>query len=89
MATVKGTVTFDGTPIDKGTLEFHSGGGAPAPKIDIKDGAYEGKTPIGLSTVVINTPDGRLPARYNTMPSLQREVKDGDNEFNFPLKSKR
>ena len=69
------------------TVEFHSGGVAPAGKLEIKTGAYEGKTPIGQSTVVIRTPDGRIPAQFKDMSGLQRDVKAGDNEFDFPSKS--
>ena len=85
MATVHGKVTFEGKPLDKGTIQFKPDKETPPP-IEIKNGEYQGKTLIAFSRVLIRTEESRIPPKFNDMSGIQKEVKEGDNEFNFDLK---
>jgi hypothetical protein len=83
MATVRGNVTYDGKPVD-GTIQFKPDTESPA-EIPIKNGAYSGRTPPGPCRVIIRASDGSIPAKHNDMSGKQVEVKEGTNDFDFPL----
>ena len=88
MASVKGEVLFKGKPLESGTIQFKPDKETSVP-IEIKNGKYQGKTLIStpaLQRVLIRSADGKIPADYNDMSGIQKEVVAGDNEFNFDLK---
>ncbi|MBN9120536.1 MAG: hypothetical protein J0I06_15520 [Planctomycetes bacterium] len=102
-AKVSGKVTFDGKPLDQGTITFRSPNkGAPLQSGDIKEGKYECSSPVGKVTVGIEafqpTPAGEqtgmgkrnyIPEKYNVKSELTADVSEsGPNEFNFDLRSK-
>src|SRR5438445_2970970 len=54
MAEVKGTVKFDGKPLEKGSIQFVPADGKSQPGAgDIKDGHYAAKAPVGACKVII------------------------------------
>ena len=88
-ATVKGTVTVRGKPVDRGraSIQPHElqreGVGARTAQIQ-KDGHYEIKTPIGQNSVSLTGPviakDPQL-----AYGALSFDVKPGENEYNVVL----
>ena len=52
---VKGKVTLDGQPLASGKIVFDEGPTIPATELEIKNGAYEGKTTPGSKTVRITS----------------------------------
>jgi len=52
--TVKGTVTFDGSPVDEGRIQFrHTEGDQKAYSADIKAGSYSIQTEAGNASIEI------------------------------------
>jgi hypothetical protein len=100
MAPVHGRVTLDGQPLPDAGVVFKASGQSPSGGRTDQDGNYEliykrgvKGAPIGMNHVTIledtqvtHHPQ-RVPARYNEKSELEREVKPGDNEINFDLKT--
>ena len=96
---VRGTVTFDGSPLAGAFVVFtpHEGGRQSSGYTN-QDGIYEltylrdikgakvGTHKVAIATATEQSAE-RLPARYNAETTLQAEVKPGDNELNFDLTS--
>lgn len=103
LAEVRGVVTLDGEPIANAFLEFTpESSGAPsygktdaAGKYrmlftDTKFGSFIGKNRVSISTGDVGDNGGTkevIPSVYNTKTELVKEVKAGDNTFDFDLKS--
>ncbi len=95
VAPVHGRVTLDGKPLPRGAVVFTVPGSSTSGGRTDENGNYElifkrgvMGAPVGINQVTITAdPRGtlQLPARYNEKSDLQREVKAGDNEFNFEL----
>ena len=101
VAPVRGHVTLDGRPLVGADIEFQpEDGRPPASGRTDQDGYYEllykrgvigapvGKHTVRLSfyrNAVANPPN--IPDRYNKQSELHEEVKPGQNEINFDLKS--
>jgi hypothetical protein len=97
---VRGTVTFDGAPVEEGDILFLPGqeGGR------IEDGAFEFLATPGSKRVEIRaskldpklknprgepTPVDYIPPKFNTQSTLKAEVTaSGPNQFTFDLKSR-
>jgi len=109
-ASIRGTVTVDGVPVEEGMLQFRptQGNSGPLTGSVIKNGEYhtpKSKGPVlGLHQVeirghrrtgrTIETRFGPAPETEPVVPEmyadgspLVRDVKAGDNEFNFELSS--
>ena len=99
LAPVTGRITLDGKPLEKADIVFQPDGSKPpsSGRTDA-DGRYELAYKrsvmggmLGSNTVRITiSPDvvadpPNIPARYNTESELTKEVKSGQNEFNFDL----
>ena len=101
VAPVRGHVTLDGHPLVAADIEFQPDDKRPPSegRTD-QDGNYEllykrgvVGAPVGQHIVrisfyrnaIANPP--KIPDRYNKQSELRREVKAGQNEFDFDLKS--
>ncbi len=102
---VSGTVTLDGKPLAKATVNFEPTTGATSLGMTDETGHYElsynkdhkGAVP-GSHKVRIskfgepgspNDTTDQVPAKYNKNSKETAQVKKGENEINFDLKSKR
>ncbi len=99
---VQGRVTLDGKPLANAIVRFHpSTQGRESFGATAKDGRYElcyirdiKGAKVDLHRVYIATGDTsvgipeKLPEKYNVKSELWREVKSGENEIDFDLKSK-
>jgi hypothetical protein len=99
LAPVSGRVTLSGKPLEKADIVFQPDSGKPpASGRTDADGRYELAYkrgvmggPVGQNTVRIrvsrelvrNPP--KIAARFNTQSELRREVKSGQNEFDFDV----
>jgi len=99
IAPVSGRITLDGKPLEKADILFQPDGSKPpsSGRTDA-DGRYQlvykrgvmggmlgsNKVQITISPDVVANPPN-IPARYNTESELTKEVKSGQNEFNFDL----
>jgi len=54
-AQVSGTVTLDKQPLKAGNILFDPGDGTPPATLDILDGKYEGRVPVGKNSVRLNS----------------------------------
>ncbi len=102
LGTVHGRVTMDGKPLKEAGVAFRPLAKDGRESIGITDdnGEYmliylrdiQGAA-VGMHQVRITTAlNGRaetVPACYNAKSELQKEVKRGDNEISFELKSKK
>jgi hypothetical protein len=101
VAPVKGRVTLDGQPLEMADIVFQpNDGGSPSTSRTDTDGTYEllykrgvvgartgeHTVRIGFTSALVKNPPN-IPAEYNTASKLRADVKRGDNEFNFALKS--
>ncbi len=100
---VTGTVAFDGKPMPDGYVIFTpEGGGTPAAG-PISNGKFSFLTSPGTHRVEIEASqfvgpknaimglqprEQYVPARYNSASTLQREVTQDSNMFDFSLSSK-
>ena len=101
LAPVTGRITLDGKPLENADILFQPAGSKPpsAGRTDA-NGHYElaykrgvmggmvGSNTVAITIspeVVANPPS--IPARYNSESELTKEVKSGQNEFNFDLTS--
>ncbi len=98
---VSGLVTLDSQPMPGVYVQFRCPGFRASSGLTDSDGRYALKylrdikgAAIGTHTVMINrVPEEEggtfesLPAKYNSQSMLSREVKAGQNEFNFELTS--
>lgn len=97
---VSGTVSWEGTPVEKGFITFEPADGKPAEAGPIERGRYSFHAYPGKNRVVIraekiegfnkgmNQPNvvQYIPATYNVQSELSAEVTaDGANSFDFPL----
>ena len=101
VAPVKGRVTLDGRPLSTVDIVFQpEDGKPPATSRTDEEGNYEllykrgqNGAPVGQHTVRVALTSGivakppNIPAKYNTASELHREVKSGNNEIDFDLKS--
>jgi hypothetical protein len=101
LAPVTGRVTLDGKPLEKADILFQPDGSKPPSsgrtdaegryQLAYKRGVMGGT--VGSNTVRINiSPEvvanpPNIPARYNSESELKKEVKSGQNEFNFDLRT--
>ncbi len=98
VAPVHGRVTLDGQPLPYASVVFDTPGKTSSGGYTDQGGNYElifkrgvKGAPLGVNhvTIVEDTQrthgPQRLPARYNQNSDLQREVKSGDNVFDFDL----
>jgi hypothetical protein len=98
VAPVHGRVKLDGQPLPFTSVVFSGPGKSPSGGTTDENGNYEliykrdvKGAPIGTNRVSIlqdtqRVPGPqRVPARYNQNSELQREVKSGDNVFDFDL----
>lgn len=98
---VSGTVTFDGKPVETGSIAFEAAdGGAGVAASGIRNGKYELQSKAGQKKVIIsafrvrpgteNEPqpavDEYIPKKYNVETELIKEVMATDNRFDFELK---
>ncbi|MCI0456927.1 MAG: hypothetical protein L0Z62_08110 [Gemmataceae bacterium] len=98
---VSGTVSFDGQPVETGTIVFEAADGGPGlASSGIKNGKYELRSKAGKKKVVITAfrpkpgtekdpqpaTEEYIPAKYNTESTLTKEVVAGENKFDFDLK---
>jgi hypothetical protein len=85
--TVRGRITFNGKPVEQGTLTFHSEEG-DAVTAAIKDGEYTAQgVPVGSHRVTV-TAEG-LPEKYaskNETP-VRFECSQGANQMDIELES--
>jgi hypothetical protein len=101
MGLVTGQVMLDGKPLSQADVTFQPDNQKP-PSVGRTgpDGRYElgykrgvQGALVGEHTVRILIPPGiapgpqKVPARYNAQSELRREVKPGDNVFDFDLKT--
>lgn len=99
VAPVKGRVTLDGRPLAMADITFQpASGDRPSTARTDADGLYELMYKRGLvgartgehtvridfSTNIVAKPPN-VPARYNTASELHRDVKSGENQFDFEL----
>ena len=97
---VSGTVTFDGKPVENGTIVFEAAdSGAGLANSGIKDGKFELQSKIGKKKVVISafrtrpgtekdvqpSVDEYIPRKYNLETTLFKDVAATDNQFDFNL----
>lgn len=100
VAPVHGRVTLDGQPLPYASVVFESAGKSPSGGYTDQDGNYQlifkrgvNGAPVGVNHVTIlediqrTRRPQRVPARYNQNSDLEREVKSGDNNFDFDLTS--
>ncbi len=101
VAPVTGRITLDGKPLENADILFQPDGSKPPSagrsdasghyELAYKRGVMGGM--VGSNTVRITiSPDvvanpPNIPARYNSESELTKEVKPGQNEFNFDLTS--
>ena len=98
IAPLHGHVTLDGRPLPYTSVTFQAPGKPSTGGYTDQDGNYEAYyrrgvkgAPIGTYHVTIleDTAATRgpqhVPARYNEKSDMQREVKPGDNVFDFDL----
>jgi hypothetical protein len=99
LAPVTGRITLDGKPLENADISFQPDSSKPpsAGRTDA-NGRYElaykrgvmggmvgsNTVRITISPEVVTNPPN-IPARYNTESELKKEVKPGQNEFNFDL----
>ena len=99
IAPVTGRITLDGKPLEKADILFQPDGSKPpsSGRTDA-DGRYQlvykrgvmggnvgsNTVQITISPDVVSNPPN-IPARYNSESELTKEVKPGQNEFNFDL----
>lgn len=85
-APVKGTITVDGKPLDAGKI-FIFVGENQFVGARVKDGVYRvDRVPVGKHVVAVEFKG--VPARYSDESELRVEVRKGENELIFELKSK-
>jgi hypothetical protein len=99
---VTGSVTWNGTPVERGFVTFQPADGKPAEAGPIKDGRYTLYAYPGANSVSIRAEkvDGfnkgmnqpnivqYIPPKYNVQTELSAEVAlDDENEADFSLKS--
>lgn len=98
IAPLHGHVTLDGRPLPNASVSFQAPEKPSTGGYTDRDGNYEAYyrrgvkgAPIGTYRVTIAEDTAathgpqRVPARYNEKSDMQREVKPGDNEFDFDL----
>src|SRR5262245_29334522 len=84
-ANVKGKVTFNGKPIEKGQITFATDGRAPA-IMEIVDGEFNGQAMVGTNTISISAmkknPNARpLPKEAQTqIKGYQQKFRDQPNQ---------
>jgi len=99
LAPVTGRITLDGKPLAKTDVVFQPNGSeSPSSGRTDADGRYQlaykrgvmgghvGSNIVRITIspdVVANPPN--IPARYNSDSELSKEIKSGQNEFNFDL----
>jgi hypothetical protein len=86
--TVKGIVTLNGKPVEKGKVTFRPEKGDPI-QAEIKDGRYTAEgVPVGTARVILKGLPGQdinVDTNLNTV--LEVRVKEGENVFDFALKN--
>ena len=94
---VQGTVTLQGKPLAGATITFTPEKGRPATGVTdeegnyllstfkANDGAALGRYPVSISLKDKNQAE-LIPEKYNTRTELVREIKQGENVFDFELK---
>lgn len=100
---VTGSVTLDGMPLPNAIVHFSPDKGTPSAGITDAAGKFELQEKTGMKGAVVANHavsistdlDGtrkkeneKVPAKYNTATTLSAVVKEGENKFEFPLKSK-
>ena len=73
-ANVKGTVTFNGKPIEKGQITFAIEGRPPS-TMDIVDGKFSGSAMVGQNRVMVSA------KRKGTAPIVAKGAKDADAQI--------
>jgi len=76
MAEVRGSVTFDNNPIEKGSITFFPiDGKTKTAGCQIKDGQYVAQVPVGTMKVSISVPKvvGKVPL-FDTPGSKMRDI---------------
>jgi hypothetical protein len=101
VAPVTGTVTLDGKPLPNAEVVFAPvDGGRPSTARTVDGGQYEllfkrgqpgasvgpHTVRIWISTEVVKNPP-KIPARYDSQSELKRDVKSGENVFDFNIES--
>jgi hypothetical protein len=84
--TVRGTVTFQGKPVGKGTITFHTKQGE-AIEAEIKFGEYSAENvPVGMFRLTIKA--AGVPAKYadKDKTEIQFQVSRGKNVLDLELK---
>ena len=103
MFEVTGSVTFDGEPLESGSIVFDSADGQSTPVGgSVENGTYKVEAPPGRKVVRISASretgekdmygetitESYIPPRYNTESELERTVEPGgENEFDFELEA--
>lgn len=78
-ANVSGTVTYNGKPIDKGTITFATDGRPPT-VADIVDGKYTGQAMVGKNKVSISA--FRKAAKAREMPETAKKQIEAYQKLN-------
>lgn len=100
---VSGSVTWNGAPVDEGTINFIAEDLSVAPdSAKIVNGRYDARVKAGIKKVeIFGTRDKRfneamgqmeresyIPSRYNAETTLVREVAPRENSLDFALTEK-
>ena len=83
-ANVKGTVTFNGKPIEKGHITFAVEGRAPS-TMDIDDGTFNGQALVGSNKVSVSA---RKKSATQPTKGNSAAAKDADAQMNGYMKFK-
>lgn len=92
-APVKGTISVNGKPLEKGKVVFHLNKGGKPVSADVHDGKYEIDTILpGDYVIAIEAGEGAapLPKKYSDVETsaLRTKVRQGPNMLEFDLKAK-
>jgi hypothetical protein len=84
-ARVKGTVNYNGKPVEKGQITFTIVGGPPSIMV-IVDGQFDGEAEVGSNRVIISA-----KKKADTIPNLDQEAKkqiEANLKINFRDRAK-
>lgn len=76
MAQVKGTVKLDGKDLSTGKIVFDAANGQPPADLDILDGKFEGRAPVGKCKVQITS--------FKQMTMKEKLEKEGKKPMDGP-----
>jgi hypothetical protein len=88
-ANVKGTVTYNGKPLDKGQIGF-SVEGKPPTVLDIVDGKFAGQAVVGSNKISVSATKKsatapKLPKEAEDMVKVYKQKKEGAASGDLPI----